>query len=291
MKKKNRRDFLKHSIKVAVGLSLIPTATNIFSKTENKMNLPNILYIHSHDTGRYTQPYGQPVPTPNLQKLAEQGTLFRQNFCVGPTCSPSRAGLLTGCYPHENGMFGLSHLGFSLYNYKQHIIHTLRKKSYYSVLTGIQHIAYPGNGKQPWQIIGYDKFLPGEQYKQAAKFLETPPQKPFFLSVGFFETHRVFPKLNKTDENPAYTAPPVPLPDCEPVRQDFARFKESAKTLDEKIGIVLNALKKSGLKENTLVICTTDHGIAFPGMKCNLYDSGIGTMLIIRARADLTAEM
>lgn len=57
---------------------------------------PNILYIHSHDTGRYIQPYGFDVPTPNLQKLAGEGILFRQAFDAAPTCSPSRASLLTG---------------------------------------------------------------------------------------------------------------------------------------------------------------------------------------------------
>src|SRR5919198_1258238 len=50
---------------------------------------PNVLYVHSHDTGRYVQPYGHAIPTPNLQRLAEQGVLFRQCFAVGPTCTPS----------------------------------------------------------------------------------------------------------------------------------------------------------------------------------------------------------
>src|SRR5215471_17617747 len=76
-------------------------------------NRPNILYIHSHDTGRYIQPYGHAVATPHLQRLAEEGVLFRRNFCANPTCSPSRAALLTGCYPHENGMTGLAHRGWS----------------------------------------------------------------------------------------------------------------------------------------------------------------------------------
>ena len=76
------------------------------------MNRPNILYLHSHDTGRYIQPYGYGVPTPNLQRLAEEGVLFRQAFCASPTCSPSRAALLTGAFPHSNGMRGLAHFGF-----------------------------------------------------------------------------------------------------------------------------------------------------------------------------------
>ena len=51
---------------------------------------PNILYIHSHDTGRYVQPYGYQIPTPNIQLLADQGVLFRKAFCGAPTCSSTR---------------------------------------------------------------------------------------------------------------------------------------------------------------------------------------------------------
>jgi arylsulfatase A-like enzyme len=56
---------------------------------------PNILYLHSHDTGRFVQPCRQPVPTPNIQRLADQGVLFRNAFCATPTCSASRACLRT----------------------------------------------------------------------------------------------------------------------------------------------------------------------------------------------------
>ena len=48
---------------------------------------PNILYIHSHDTGRYVQPYGHAIATPHIQRLAEQGVLFRKAFSAAPTCS------------------------------------------------------------------------------------------------------------------------------------------------------------------------------------------------------------
>ena len=64
---------------------------------------PNIIYVHSHDTGRYVQPYGFAVPTPNIQLLADQGVLFREAFCAMPTCSGSRACLLTGQWAHVNG--------------------------------------------------------------------------------------------------------------------------------------------------------------------------------------------
>ena len=252
------------------------------------MERPNILYIHSHDTGRYIQPYGHAIETPHLQTLAEQGVLFRQNFCTNPTCSPSRAALVTGSYPHENGMIGLAHRGFSLNDYRQHIIHTLRREGYVSVLAGVQHEATPTDGKEDWQVIGYDRYIDEPEYERAAEFLTRAPQQPFFLSVGFVETHREYPALADAPDNPAYCLPPAPLPDTPQTRQDMARFKASARILDHKMGVVFEALERSGLADNTLVICTTDHGIAFPRMKCNLHDSGTGVLLIIRGPGGFT---
>jgi N-sulfoglucosamine sulfohydrolase len=76
--------------------------------------------------------------------------------------------------------------------------------------------------------------------------------------------------------------PPSHLPDLPPVREDTARFITSASYLDLKIGVVLDAIERNNLTENTIVICTTDHGIPFPGMKSNLTAQGTGVMLIIR---------
>lgn len=246
------------------------------------MPSPNILYIHSHDTGRYIQPYGHAVATPALQRLAEQGVLFRRNFCVNPTCSASRASLLTGCYPHENGMTGLAHRGFSLNDYRQHLLHTLRQAGYRSALAGVQHIAQKTSAQQPWEIIGYDRWLGQDGRAGALEFLAKPHDEPFFLAVGFSETHRGFPPLEESPDDPRYCLPPAPLPDTPGMRQDMARFKASARILDGKIGEVLQALEQSGKAADTLVICTTDHGIPFPHMKCNLTDHGIGVMLIMR---------
>jgi arylsulfatase A-like enzyme len=249
------------------------------------MTYPNIIYIHSHDTGRYVQPYGHAVDTPNLQRLAQEGILFRQAFCAAPTCSPSRASLLTGQCAHSSGMLGLAHRGFGLNDYRQHLIHTLRRVGYKSTLIGMQHVA-----KDPARI-GYDQIIDTSQYASepvaeviapaAVEFLRNAPAEPFFLSVGFFETHREFPTPT-INEDLRYCLPPAPLPDTPETRQDMAAFKASARSLDEGIGLVLNALETTGLADRTLVICTTDHGLAFPGMKCNLTDHGIGVMLIMR---------
>lgn len=185
-------------------------------------------------------------------------------------------------------MTGLAHRGWSLNDYQQHMIHTLRPAGYTSVLAGIQHLAVSTTDKQAWQIIGYDKYLSGDQYKQAASFLKQHQEQPFFLSIGFFETHREFPAINNTSNDSKYCLPPSPLPDTPETRKDMARYKASVQELDRKIGVVLDALEHSSYADNTLVICTTDHGIAFPRMKCNLHDSGIGTMLIMRGPGGFT---
>lgn len=244
---------------------------------------PNIIYMHSHDTGRYIQPYGHAIATPRLQEFAGQGVLFRQNFCINPTCSASRSALLTGTYPHENGMVGLAHRGFKFNNYSEHIIHTLHEAGYVSALSGTQHVAH-ANGGEGWKIIGYNRLVggPHDGRDGAIEFLANPPAEPFFLSVGFGLTHRGFPLIEDAVDDPRYCLPPAPLPDTPETRQDMTRFKTSARRLDDRMGDVLAALEKSGKAENTLVIITTDHGIAFPRMKCNLHDFGIGTMLMMR---------
>jgi arylsulfatase A-like enzyme len=242
---------------------------------------PNILYLHSHDTGRYVQPYGHPVPTPNIQRLADQGVLFRKAFCAAPTCSASRACLLTGQYGHNNGMLGLAHRGWSLNDYRQHLVHPLHEVGYHSVLIGEQHIA-----KRP-DIIGFDRVVKIETTRVesvapvASAILAEPLQEPFFLSVGFFETHRDFlspPSLRDA----LYSIPPPNLPDTPETRRDMAAYKASARSLDQGVGSVLEALESHGLADNTLIVFTTDHGLAFPGSKATLFDRGLGVMMILR---------
>lgn len=249
---------------------------------------PNILYLHSHDTGRYVQPYGHAIPTPHMQRLAQEGVLFRKAFSAAPTCSPSRASLLTGRHPHSNGMFGLAHRGFALQDYSQHLLHTLRKEAgYYTALLGEEHIA------QDPATVGYDTIVPAQSFRAediapaAVRFLHNQPAQPFFLSIGFFETHREFLQP-ESQQAASYTLPPAPLPDTPQTRHDMAAYKASASALDQGIGAILASLDATGLARETLVVCTTDHGIPFPAMKGTLTDHGIGVMLIMRGPGGFT---
>lgn len=242
----------------------------------------NILYLHSHDTGRYVQPYGFAVPTPNIQELAARGITFRQAFSASPQCSPSRAALLTGQYPHQNGQVGLVNRGFVMQAYERHIIHTLHANGYISALCGVQHIA------RKKEDIGYHCILPysretGGRITAVQEFLEKAAcrKQPFFLSVGFGLTHRPFPE----DKDGRYCRPPLPLPDTPETRRDMAGFIDLAQQFDTACGEILDALDQAGLAGDTLVICTTDHGMASPKMKCNLTDHGTGVMLIMAGPA------
>jgi arylsulfatase A-like enzyme len=274
----SRREFIGAT---GLGAATAFGAAGLAAQTARPANRPNIVYLHSHDSGRYLQPYGHNIPTPRLQRLATEGVLFRQAFSAAPTCSPSRASLLTGQWAHQNGMLGLAHRGFAMVDYSRHIVHTLRKAGYHSVLAGLQHVA-PTPG-----MIGFDEIISpkGTAAAQvapvAAAFLDKKPTQPFFLDVGFFETHREYPAPT-ADDDPRYLQPPTPMPDTPETRRDMAGFRASARQLDRGVGMLLDALERNGLAENTIVISTTDHGLAFPRMKCNLTDAGWGVSLIVR---------
>lgn len=288
--KTSRRAFLE-------GAASLGIATKLYGmQTENRPARPNIVYINSHDTGRYTQPYGGAVPTPNLQKLAERGILFRNAFSVAPTCSPSRSGLLTGQCPHQNGMLGLVNHGWRLNDYSKHLVSTLKAAGYITAQAGVQHVApHP-------EMIGYDHILTPSTPENphnvnvsakvaapaAVKFLQSRPQKPFYLEVGFFETHRPYPAPLLEDDR-MYIEPPYHMPDVPVAREDMASFHASARVMDDGVGKVIAALEQMGYLDNTLIISTTDHGISFPEAKCSLTDAGWAVSLIMCGPRDLQA--
>jgi arylsulfatase A-like enzyme len=254
----------------------------------------NIIFMHSHNTGTFVQPYGHAVPTPNLQKLAEQGITFRKAFAAAPTCSPSRASFLSGMYPHSAGMLGLAHRGFSMADANQHIVQVLKARGYETALSGVEH-TFPSLSS-----VGYDRVLSSldtnytetegqpDEADGAVSFLSESHDRPFFLSIGQNETHRPFPKADPAVEDERYALAPSPLPDTPETRADAADFKAAAGVMDEKYGRVLDALESTGLAENTLVFCFADHGLQFPRNMCNLTDHGSRVYLVIRGPGGFT---
>lgn len=253
------------------------------------MRVPNILYIHSHDTGTEISPYGYTVDTPALDTFARRAVRFTHAFAAAPTCSPSRAGLLTGRYPHEMGMTGLAHRGFAWDDYRRHVAYQLSNQGYTTALCGVQHVAPRRT------MLGYDEYvddgLNGREYfdvpgldpisydqanaRQAAKWIgrraeaswqEAPAQdEPWFLSVGFLATHRPFPGAGA-----------VGTPE-----EDRAAYRRAAEELDQAVGTVLEAVDRADLWDSTVVLFTTDHGIPFPAHKGELRDAGTQVALVL----------
>ena len=277
------------------------------------MNRTNVVFLHSHNTGRFVQPYGYAVPTPHLQRLAEQGVLFRQAFAAAPTCSPSRASFLTGMYPHACGQFGLAHRGFGMPDYSRHVVHRMKRAGYHTVLSGVEHTApdaaavgydqvvcdhdanYPGAGTAAAGTAGAAEaaaaFIRRQRSGAQRSGARRRPGKPFFLSVGLNQTHRPFPPADPAGhpgEDPRFCRPPAPLPDTPRTRRDTADFKAAARVMDQAFGRVLSALDDAGLADDTLVLCFTDHGLQFPRNMCNLTDQGIGVFLVARGPGGFT---
>lgn len=258
----------------------------------------NIVYLHTHDSGRFLDPANSPVALPGIESLAREAATFRNVFCAAPTCSPSRSALLTGSYPHENGMTGLAHRGFRLRSYEHHLARVLGAAGFETALCGVQHIA-PDKHE-----IGYDRILdeeedyfrarPGDPWtanpwdwdrKNAdlvAEFLCEKHERPFFLSFGLFSTHRPFPAPQAETPPRLHHEPPAPLPDMPETREDMEGFLTSLRIADEVIGRVVEALRSCDTWDDTAVLLTTDHGPAFPRMKCTLHDGGTRVATILR---------
>lgn len=174
-------------------------------------------------------------------------------------------------------------------DYGKHLVRFLKDNGYHTCLFGVQHEA-PDTA-----MIGYDYYYEADCPESdfmardtgacvhAAKYIkEYWEDKPFFMSVGFIHTHRGYPKDAENYINPDYVMPPFTVADTKENRADMAAYIRSAQIADDCVGMVLDALKESGREDDTIVLFTTDHGIAFPFMKCNGYDTGIGVAMIMK---------
>lgn len=251
--------------------------------------MTHIVMIDCHDLGRHLSCYGRAdVPSPALDALAEDGVRFENGFCTSPQCSPSRAALYTGYYPHHNGMMGLAHAPFnwSLNDDQTHLAAYLQNAGYHTALAGSQHVTHANEGDI--KRLGFDDVLPAhlapDVAEQAVGFLERDHTRPFFLNVGLFEPHRddaggfkLFPP-----ENAPSTLPPY-IPDTPEARQEFGELHGMIRAMDDGVGRIVATLKRRGLLDDTWLIFTTDHGLAMPRAKCTLYDPGLETALIMFA--------
>ncbi|MFX0136101.1 MAG: sulfatase-like hydrolase/transferase, partial [Candidatus Hodarchaeota archaeon] len=257
----------------------------------------NILLYITHDQGQFLGCYNSPqtpnsLNTPNLDKIAENGVRFTNYFCTTPQCSPSRGGIQTSLYPHQNGLMGIVDKGWTLPERNKTLPMYLKEQGYTTHLIGFQHEAFNA------YTLGYDtisKRRPQLLYtckklkKNYEEFFETlqNDDKPFYLCIGDINVHRPF-GIGGDPVDPKRVIVPPYLPDNEIVREDLSQFYGAVQGVDTCIGNILKQLDTFGLRENTLFIYTTDHGEAYPRAKCTLYDPGLKTLLLMSwSRSDI----
>ena len=264
---------------------------------------PNVVLIHCHDLGQYLGCYGVDVDTPRLDALAASGALFENHFGSAPQCSPSRGSLMTGRYPHVNGLVGLAHGPWSLNPDERLLTHYLDDAGYETHLFGLQHVA------QDTDRLGFDRIhseanlypgvSPAVHLTNRARTVADvfaacldrgAYEAPFFASVGFFEVHRIEEENGRFSfaddayeaDDPAAIRPLSYLPDRRGIRHDLAEMRGMVSAVDEGVGRIVDAVERSGIAEETLLLFTTEHGIAFPRAKGSCYDPGIEAALIVR---------
>jgi arylsulfatase A-like enzyme len=252
--------------------------------------MTDLIIIDCHDLGRHLGCYGHATLTsPALDRLAGDGMRFANSFCTAPQCSPSRATLYTGRYAHANGMFGLAHDPFNwrLHDDEIYLPRYFQRAGYETALIGGQHVT--ASDREATQRLGFDHVSLSRDAAQitaeAAAFIRGPHARPYYLHIGFYETHR--------DETGGFTHTPpdmqkgiaVPpyLPNTPEAQQEFAAFQGAVRRLDAAVGAIAAALDDADRFRDTWLIFTTDHGIAMPRAKCTMYDPGIETALIMRA--------
>jgi N-sulfoglucosamine sulfohydrolase len=266
------------------------------------MSPRNVLLLHCHDLGRFLGTYGvTTVSTPHLDRFADGAVVFEQAFATSPTCSPSRASLFTGAYPQRTGVLGLTHepFGWDLHDPSTHVAHRLRRHGYRTELVGVHHESLVLPDEQVAARLGFDQVRSGGArdtvVERALEAIESAAHdgRPFYLQAGFHEPHRTPTDRDRPgvmgflgdgfgpDLRRGHTVPPY-LHDDAGAREEIAELQGAVGHMDAGVGAILARLDDLGLTESTVVVFTTDHGLALPGAKCTLYDAGLGVALMAR---------
>ena len=252
---------------------------------------PNILLIVSEDNGPELGCYGEPfVQTPVLDRLADEGVRFHNAFVPQAGCSQSRAALLTGLYPHQNGQIGLATWRFRMYREETpNIVRSLKQAGYRTGLIGKLHInpksAFPFD-RHEISTSNFARKQLGNYARHAEDFFDAGDE-PFFLSVNYPDAHRPFiPRVNGLPEQPLTGADVKPLAcfglDSPELRQQTADYYNCMSRLDSLIGDLLDGLQRSGKSDNTLVVYMGDHGADLLRGKRTSYEGGVRVPLIVR---------
>ena len=295
----NRRDFLRALGTGAVSLA-IPGRSGAVEVSSQKTTAtrPNILFCISDDQSwLHAGAYGDKVvKTPNFDRVAKAGVLFIHSFCAAPSCTPSRAAVLTGqeIWRLEKGAT---------------LRGTLSKKKFKVYTSMLEdagyHVGFTGKGWGPgspkaggWgdrnpagksfnskTTVSPYKGIKGSDYSANFKdFLsERKKGQPFCFWYGSKEPHRGYEQGSGLRSGRELEDVRVPrsLPDVPQVRGDILDYYLEIEWYDKHLGRMLKMLEDKGELDNTLIVVTSDNGMPFPRAKTHLYDLGVRMPLAI----------
>lgn len=294
------------------------------SAAQSAETKPNILFFFADDWGRYARIYAEVegcggindvVRTPNFDRLARQGVLFRNAHVNAPSCTPCRSSLLSGQYFWRTGRGAI--LQGAVWDETIPTYPLLLRdagyhlgKSYKVWSPGTPADAPYGGQKNAFEQAGrkFNNFSENATEMIAAgssleaareKLLDEVRQnfrdmlaaraagKPFAYWFGPTNVHRAWvrgsgKKLWGIDPDDLKGKMPPFLPDVPVVREDLADYFGEIQAWDAAIGAILAELDRTGERANTLIAVSGDHGApGFPHGKCNLYGFGTGVSLSI----------
>jgi N-sulfoglucosamine sulfohydrolase len=240
---------------------------------------PNILLAiaddwSSPDAGALGNPG---VRTPAFDRIAREGTRFTHGFTAAPSCTPSRAAILTGQWPHRleagGNLWGTLPAKFAVYP-------DLLERAGYVV-----GMSSKGWGPGDIQAGGRTRNPAGPSFQSFSSFLETVPAgRPFVFWLGSNDPHRPYEPGFAQQAGLKREAAQVPptLPDVPAVRDDLLDYYAEIERFDRALADALARLEQAGRLQNTMVIVTADNGRPFPRDKASVYDGGARVPLAIR---------
>jgi arylsulfatase A-like enzyme len=217
------------------------------------------------------------VNTPVFDRIARDGALFTHAFTAAPSCTPSRAALLTGQAVHRLQEGGNLH-GFLPQRFA--VYPDLLERAGYAV-------GYSGKGWGPGQFEagGRARNPAGPQFKNFDDFFaQRTARQPFVFWFGSNDPHRPYEAgagARAGLKAESVRVPPF-LPDTPEVRSDLLDYYFEIQRFDRDVGGIVATLERIGELENTLIIITSDNGMPFPRAKATVYDSGARMPLAIR---------
>ena len=271
---------------------------------------PNIVLFVTDDMGADAGCYGNPViKTPHLDALAADGIRLTHAFCTTASCSASRSVILTGLYNHANAHYGHAHAyhHFKAYDNVKSLPVLLADAGYRAGRIGKLHV-------EPPEVFKWQTVLPGpernpvQMAENCREFLSQRSDKPFFLYFCTADPHRSGGKIDAAPDLPADLQPnpfgnrptggypgvtevkydpadvivPPFLPDTPVCRAELAQYYQSVSRIDQGLGRLISILHDANYYENTLIIFTSDHGIAFPGGKTTVYEGGMRVPFVVK---------